>query len=162
MCDSEDGKRSEWMEKNLLQTLRAARLAAVCVWAEPHQRHATHRRVSRWFTWGDFCTSGSASQSVSRSCRPSQKASCCRCPSPSIGSLRTRKCRYTQITRSFILPQEYVVCVFRTDKMPNPSSPAGLWGWRAGVHGRASLAVRTGWPTGLAARPVKDTTHTGS
>lgn len=53
---------------------------------------------------------------------------------------------------------ENMLCVFfRTDKMPNPSSPAALWGWRAGVHGRASRAVRTGWPTGLTARPVKDT-----
>lgn len=111
------------------------------------------RRVPLWFTWGEFCTSGSASQSASRSCRPSQEAR--RCPSPSLDSLR--KYKYTQITHSFILPREYVVCVFRTDKMPNPSSPAALWGWRAGVHGRASRAVRTGWPTGLTARPVKDT-----
>ena len=35
--------------------------------------------------------------------------------------------------------------------MQYPNFPAGQQGWRADVHGRASQAVGTEWPTGLVA-----------
>lgn len=40
--------------------------------------------------------------------------------------------------------------------MQYPSSPAGLPGWTANVHGRASPAAGSGWPTGLVASVVKE------
>lgn len=40
-----------------------------------------------------------------------------------------------------------------------PSSPAGRRGWTAAVHGKASPAAGTGWPTGLVASQLKTPTE---
>lgn len=145
---------NEWREKNLLQTLRAAQLSAVCVWVETRQRYATYDTGQSHCGLPEVSSAHLAQRLkvfLAHAVRVRRQAAAAVLLPP------LALCEHiSAVTRkshavSFCHKNMLCVCFFRTDKMANPSSAAGLWGWRAAVHGRASLAVRTGWPTGLAA-----------
>lgn len=118
-----------------------------------------------WYTWGVSCRSGLGSRYVSDWCRPSQGANCLHHSSSlSTGSLKTHagymwtqdKCKQANSV-STGQSCASVYCIREGHRcIQYPSSPVGHQGWIAGVHGRASPAVGTGWPTDLVASPVKE------
>lgn len=121
-----------------------------------------------WLTWGVSRRSASGCRCVSDWCLVYQRANCFQRSSLSTGSLGTHVWSSGASSLLYTHKHQHRIIIFsltatfesgEKQTVQYPNSPAGRRGWRAGVHGRASPAAGTGWPTGLVSSQVKDIAH---